>query len=311
MSHTHFHIDPHRIVKNRAYSYGGTSGGYTVALLNYANSGATSLFTTYTDLVKWLDNFREPKLGGKPAISRLLEQAVLSDGNKVDYALGISIGKFHGLPTISHGGADAGFRSFVVWFPNQQLGVAVAGNIGSFNPGSAANKVAALYLEAELEPEAAKPGPVTRTFITVDPATLRTYAGTYPLPRIGQTLVAVAEGGRLLAAGPLQPPMEMKPVSPSRFYVEQLSADVEFTPTTNGGMKVKITQPGAVNEGERATDLLKAESDLTLYAGVYWSDELETQYTFSVNNGKLVASHAHHGIIQFTPGIKDTFSGNK
>jgi hypothetical protein len=52
------------------------------------NVGATSLFTTAPDLVKWLDNFRDPKVGGPKAIARLQEQAVLSSGEKVDYALG-------------------------------------------------------------------------------------------------------------------------------------------------------------------------------------------------------------------------------
>jgi hypothetical protein len=47
------------------------------APLNYANAGATSLFTTAPDLVKWLDNFRDSKVGGAAAIARLQEQTVV------------------------------------------------------------------------------------------------------------------------------------------------------------------------------------------------------------------------------------------
>ena len=64
MTRTHFHQDHRRIVHDRAYSYEKSGEGYQASPLNYANVGATSLFTTAPDLVHWLDNFREPKVGG-------------------------------------------------------------------------------------------------------------------------------------------------------------------------------------------------------------------------------------------------------
>lgn len=307
MTHTHFHLDLHQIVKNRAYSYSGKEGAYENSPLNYANVGATSLFTTATDLTRWLDNFGQPLVGGKAAVARLTEQAVLASGKKIDYALGVSVGKFRGLPTISHSGGDAGFRSYVCWYPDQHFGVAVLSNLGSFNPAREADKVAAVYLGSQMTPE---PPVVKRAFITVDPGILKTFAGAYPLPQIGQTLVVAAEGGKLLAAGPIQPPLEMKAISPSHFYVEALSADVEFTPAPNGGMKVKITQPGAVNEGVRA-DPPKPATDFQAYTGTYWSEELETQYRFAVQDGKLVAFHAHHGVIPLTPKTGDSFRSDQ
>jgi CubicO group peptidase (beta-lactamase class C family) len=310
MTHTHFHQDLDQIVKNRAYSYSKTNTGFANAPLNYANVGATSLFTTATDLTKWLDHFRDPVIGGKAAIARQQEQAVLADGKKIDYALGVSIGKYRGLRTISHSGGDAGFRSYVCWYPDQQLGVAVVSNLASFSPAREANKVAAVYLASQMSPDVALP-PTKRTYVTVDSAILATLAGTYPLPQIGQTLVVVAEGGKLLAGGPIQPPMEMKPLSPSRFYVEPLEAEIEFVSAPSDDMKVKITQPGGVNEGVRTANPPKAEIDLLAYPGVYWSEELETQYTFSIKDGKLIATQAHHGIIHLTPKTKDSFSSDQ
>jgi hypothetical protein len=188
--------------------------------------------------------------------------------------------------------------------------VAVVSNLASFSPAREANKVAAVYLASQMSPDTAPP-PTKRTYVTVDSAVLATFAGTYPLPQIGQTLVVVAEGGKLLAAGPIQPPMEMKPLSPSHFYVEPLEAEIEFVAAASSGMKVKITQPGAVNEGVRTTDPPKTETDLHAYPGVYWSEELEAQYTFSIKDGKLIATQAHHGVIHLTPKTKDSFSSDK
>ena len=88
MKRTHFHDDLKMIVKNRAVSYDRSGSGFENSLLNYENTGATSLFTTAEDLVRWLDNFREPLVGGMAAMERLQEQAVLANGKKISYALG-------------------------------------------------------------------------------------------------------------------------------------------------------------------------------------------------------------------------------
>jgi CubicO group peptidase (beta-lactamase class C family) len=221
MTRTHVHDDPTHVVPGRAYSYSQVNGVFFNSLLNYANYGATSLFTTAPDLCKWLDNFRDPKVGGPTAIARLQEQAVI-DGKPIDYALGVSIGKYRGLRTISHNGADAGFRSAVVWFPDQQLGIAVLANLGNMNPGNLANRVAEVYLESEMQPAAPPPLPPART-----------------------------------------PPPTYEP------------------------------------------------TNLASYAGTYWSDELETQYTIFVRDGKLFADHAHHGEIALTPYAKDEFRSNQ
>jgi hypothetical protein len=42
---------------------------------------------------------------------------------------------------------------------------------------------------------------------------------------------------------------------------------------------------------------------------VYWSDELETQYTILLKGTKLFASQAHHGEIELVMVGKDKFSG--
>jgi CubicO group peptidase (beta-lactamase class C family)/imidazolonepropionase-like amidohydrolase len=220
MTHTHVHDDVTHVVPGRAYSYSLTNGVWFNAPLNYSNAGATSLFTTAPDLCKWLDNFRDSKVGGAKAIARLQEQAII-DGKPIDYALGVSVGKYRGLRTISHGGSDAGYRTFVVWFPDQQLGIAVLANLGNFNPANLANRVAEIYLESEMQPATPPPAPPART-----------------------------------------PPASYEP------------------------------------------------ADLTRYTGTYWSDELETQYTVTLRDGKLIARHMHHGDIALTPTAKDQFHGD-
>jgi hypothetical protein len=212
---------------------------------------------------------------------------------------------------ISHGGGDAGYRSHVAWFPDCDLGVAVVSNLGSFNPNMAALQAAAVYLEEKMTPMPKLPESDKRTYITLKPETLQKYVGVYPLPTIGQTLETVMEEGKLCAGGQIQPPIELKPTGENRFYVEPLLADIEFTPMPDDGMKVKITQPGAVNEGIRTTDDTSNSIDFKEYCGTYWNEELETQYTFFLKEDNLMALHAHHGEFSLMPGMKDSFTSGQ
>ena len=97
----------------------------------------------------------------------------------------------------------------------------------------------------------------------------------------------------------------------SNFDVEALQADLEFIPDPNGGMRVKITQPAGVVEGARTSDPPRAETDFAAYTGTYWSEELETQYTISIGNGRLLATHSHHGVVPLTPKTTGSFRSDQ
>lgn len=119
------------------------------------------------------------------------------------------------------------------------------------------------------------------------------------------------EHGKLCAGGPIQPPIELKATEENTFYVAQLMADIEFISMPDYGMKIKVTQSGVVNEGVRADKKPEDnmnETDLHEYCGKYWSEEVETQYTFFLKDGRLMGAHAHHGEFPMIPVNKDMFS---
>jgi CubicO group peptidase (beta-lactamase class C family) len=313
MAHTHFHIDHRRIVHDRAYSYEKSGSGYEAEPLNYANVGATSLFTTAPDLVHWLDNFRDPKVGGLRAIERMQEQAVLADGKKIDYALGVSIGSHRGLKTISHAGGDAGYRSFVVWFPDQELGVAVLTGLGSFDCAGTAFKVAENVLGDKLAPEPKKAPPLAaaqkqRKYVKVDPQTLKQLAGAYKLDA-GFTANFFEKDGRFMAEVPGQGTQELHPLATNRFFAEIPGGEVEFSAEKDGPMRLKFShEGGATVTGERIASGSSEPKDLEAFQGVYWSEELETEYTIKLKDGKLTAEHIRHGKTELLPAGKDQFT---
>jgi hypothetical protein len=149
-----------------------------------------------------------------------------------------------------------------------------------------------------------------RTFVTLSAEELEQYAGTYPLPKIGQRAVLEVRDGKLLAAGPIQPPLEVRPLGGRKFYLAQLSADVEFVPQDDDGMKIVITQPGAVNEGVRVEPVTLEAAALAQYEGDFWSDEMLTQYTIAARDGKLWLSHLKHGEGPLEPVAPDAFASS-
>lgn len=310
MTRTHFHDDHRRIVHDRAYSYEKTGEGYQASPLNYANAGATSLFTTASDLVRWLDNFRDPKVGGRAGIDRLQEQAVLADGKKIDYALGVSVGQFRGRKTISHGGGDAGYRSFVLWVPELELGVAVVSGLASFNSGEVAHKVARVFLGEKSSPEDAKPSPAaaeSRRYITLAPDVLGQYVGHYKL-EIGMETDIRLQAGKLMADVAGAQPQELRALATNRFYLEQLGGEVEFLTEKEGRCRLVVKHDGATIKGERTDLAPQKTASPEEFQGIYWSDELETEYTIVFKNGKLTAEHIRHGEIGLDPAGKDRFS---
>ena len=44
------------------------------------------------------------------------------------------------------------------------------------------------------------------------------------------------------------------------------------------------------------------------FQGVYWSEELETEYTIKLRDGKLTAEHIRHGTLELLPAAPDQFA---
>jgi hypothetical protein len=63
MNNTHFHDDYREIVKNQSYSYSRIdSAHYSNSILIYSTVGATSLFTSVTDMYRCISNFYDHPL---------------------------------------------------------------------------------------------------------------------------------------------------------------------------------------------------------------------------------------------------------
>jgi CubicO group peptidase (beta-lactamase class C family) len=156
MKNTLFFDDHERIVENRSNSYYSSGEGYKKRILSYANAGATSLFTTVEDLSLWAQNFENVKVGNDNVMKMMNQKFVLNNGDTIDYAFGQEITKYKGLTNYAHGGGDAGFRTFLLRFPEQHFSVSLFSNYASVNTYELSHLIADIYLENEFNPEQKK-----------------------------------------------------------------------------------------------------------------------------------------------------------
>jgi CubicO group peptidase (beta-lactamase class C family) len=313
MNDTHFHDDHQLVVPNRAYSYARREDRYRKSVLSYANVGATSLFTTVEDLAKWETNLDDGRVGGPAVIQAVHTRGVLNNGDTLSYAFGLGIGEHRGLRTVGHSGGDAGFRSYVVRYPEEDFAVVILSNLGDFSPSSMARRVGDIYLADRLEEEAPEPAAEPesdRPAVEVDPAIYDDYAGDY---QFGPEVVTVfRDGDRLWARQPGQPRVEFIPESDTRFFVPARNAYVTFERDETGEASRFIATVGEERiEGLRVEPFAPDESELTEYTGKYHSEELGTTYTLVVREGGLVATHVRHDPIPLSPATTaDVFSGD-
>jgi CubicO group peptidase (beta-lactamase class C family) len=147
MPSTHFRDDHAEIVKNIAYGYVEEEGRFRLSITNFDTVGATSLLTSVRDLARWDENFDSGLVGGQPFLDQMLQRGILNDGQQLQYAFGLLVDSYRGSSIVFHAGADAGYRSELIRFPEQRLAVACLANVASIDPSTMARRVADIYLE--------------------------------------------------------------------------------------------------------------------------------------------------------------------
>ncbi len=312
MNHTLFYDDHEKIVKNRTYSYYLDITGFKKSVLNYANVGATSLFTTVEDLSLWALNFSEIKIGNAEIFTTMNTPAVLNNGKEFEGALGQFVGKYKGLNEISHGGGDAGFRSYLTRFPDQEFSVIVFSNSATFNAGGIAHQIADIYLKEQIETEDKDDEPgseINEEDIVLDNKALNLYVGDFEL-QPGTILSVIEKNGQLLgkATGPY---VKLNPLSSTVFAAEGVDIKLEFILNDNNKADlIKVYQGEQIQEARRLEPFDKTSVNLSDFSGVFFSEELSTGYEFKVQGDKLVAHHSRLSDIKLVPLKKDVFSGD-
>jgi CubicO group peptidase (beta-lactamase class C family) len=295
------------VLPNRAtgYSRTGTEGWRINHAWNFQMGGDGQVITSVEDLAKWDGNFYEPVVGGQGLLDRLHTRGVLSNGDTISYALGLSLDQYRGLPRVQHGGSWAGFRSQLTQFPEQRTSIVIECNRSDANPGAFATAVADLLL-GDVFPE---PPPLRRAGapaareatgaappeVAPAPEILARWAGAYRhevrpeyrffVVREGALWLDAGEGTRLVA------------LSDSSFRAPGGGATFVFHATSEG---VRLEAPGTTLL--RAPDYDPSAMELAGFAGRYASDELDAVFEIEVDGPGLTLRRPRNDPVSLRPG---------
>lgn len=311
MAQTHFHMDAAHIDPGRAYSYEKDGEGFKTSLLNYSTAGATSLFTTVGDLLKWQYNFTTHQLGGDAAAAMMLQPGVLNGGEKLTYASGVDVGKYKGLDTISHGGSDAGFRSVSIYVPSERFGVAVFSNLASASAQGLGQSVVDIYLPDKLS-EAPADGPhlpqdYSRPVLAVDSNELEKLDGNFIHQDSGDMLTFSTFQDEFRVIIPGDPAIPLFKSNPNVF--SPMSAPAWMTFTFQNENAVRWTTAGGDDRVlERVGEKDESREYLAGLAGTYYSAELDVFYRFRVTDNGLVLRRPKNDERILRPTFRDGFA---
>lgn len=306
MRATHFHDDYTMVVRGRASAYARRkdSPAWHVAIPNFDTYGATSLFTTVGDLLKWQDNFRTLKVGDAALFQRMQTAAVLTSGTPVGEALGLYVAKYRGASVVEHGGADAGYRAYTGRFPDQGLAIAIACNASTASPQVIARAMA----DAILTDQLTQVEPVSRKERKFSPAELASYAGFYINPITSAMIELSAVDGQLVQGEKGGPALGQ--IGEGRYQALAATDSFEFVEGKQAGLQRYLPNRAPVFYA-RHQPSTSTPAQLAAYTGDYASEELNNvRYRLSIKDGQLVARIGTAEPVVVKELFKDTFTFN-
>jgi hypothetical protein len=184
--------------------------------------GDGGMYSTVDDMLRWAAAFERPEFSS--LLSRVQQPGTLKNGRAIanGYGMGLAQGTFRGVPTVSHGGSLAGYRTNFVRLPEEKLTVVTLCNNATANVGRLTEMVAELYAPTGmLPPAAATVAPIAPAVVPTAPAAVATAAAPPQAPaptaiprELGQALAGAYYSAELeatyrIVAGPDAVMLEM------------------------------------------------------------------------------------------------------
>jgi len=302
MENTRWREDHRTVVPGRASAYSGT------LMTGFRNDhpftrviGSGGLLTTVGDFLRW-EAALQAGTGPWGAVRDSLERVGrLNDGTELTYGLGVGVSRWRGVRAVSHTGSTGGYRAALARYPEQQVAVALLCNLGTINPGTVANRVAALALGPALA--AVEPDPAG---VPVEPSVLAGLEGAWFAPRTEEVLVLSLRNGVLTDSVETT---ALIPLAPDRFRGRGSAWTVTVTPAVGGPVRLRVEAPNT-----RAIDFVRVErprpdsAALAALAGIYRSSELDARVRLFVTRDTLRLDRGWDRPVSLIPLYRDGFS---
>lgn len=298
LRHTQWRDDYRRIVPDRSTAYDATEDGWEINRPIENVHGNGGILTTVGDLGIWGQALEDGRVGGPEFVRMMHEQGHLNDGSEIVYAAGLRVEPFAGVRSVTHTGSTAGYRAFRGTYPDQDLYVSMLCNASNAPTSGNGEAVARVYLGDE----ARSPTPHTAVRVTDGPP-LSAFAGLYADPVTGNTRELEVEEGALRDGR-----TTLMRAGSQEFVVEVGSRRYLFDASGGRVTGFEIDDWEYTNQRfERVQPWTPTTTELREYVGRYRSDEAETTYRVSVDDGALTVWRRPNDTWTLEPIYDDAF----
>lgn len=279
--------------------------------------GAGGIYSTVEDLQTWVQNYATPQVGSAEIFGEMMTSYVLTDGEETGYGYGLFIDEQRGLRRVHHGGADVAHRSQLVYYPEINAGITTQSNHAGFDSNVAFQLAAAFFADA-MESEDDESGESEEGEFdpkAYDPEDFDDYVGRYALDAVSTFILTFTrEDDTFYTQATGQQQIEIMPTSDSTFTLTVVEASVIFHRNEEGEVDGLTLNQNGQNHATRLDDDEAAAWEPTVenladFQGQYFSEELETFYTLTLEDEALVVHHRRLDDANLTAGEEDTFSG--
>ena len=300
MTRTSWRDDFTRVVADRSIAYDVTPGGISMDMPFENVFGNGGLLTTVSDLLKWNENAVNATVGGRSLIELQRDTMRLTSGAKIEYALGLRVSSWKGVPEVSHSGATAGYRAWLAQYPgNRNLSVAVLCNAANAAAPTLGHQVADLFLET------APPNSRAGDSAGAPEGWARPFVGLYVDERRNDVLSIEMDNGQVRATG-LGP---LTWISSDSLGVTGSAARIDVNRNAGGAVAgLRVIAGGETVPMRRVESARPSPAQLAAFAGEYVSDEVELSLRVTVEEGRLVIHRRPAATFPLSPTYADAFT---
>ena len=305
MEGTTFRDDLTESIPGAAFSYERRSDGrFERALDNEAAPGPGSLLISAEDMARWLAA-SQSRTPGEETWTNMAEPGKLADGRPLNYAAGLIVGSYRGLPILHHSGRWAGFRGETVFFPDERMAIAVLTNNFGIDPTKLSRRVADIYLEGRLGPVQAHPA----ALVNIKAEALDQLVGRYWL--MGERIIQITcRENRLFAQLPGDFNWEVFPESDDTFVYRGVDAKIQFERAGTGpAQKLTYWQGSYAMPAERIPAGTWSPAAPQEFCGLYYSEELDSVLEVKLGEKGLSIPFIRRSDLFLVPVAEDSFAG--
>jgi CubicO group peptidase (beta-lactamase class C family) len=295
MTNSSWRDDYQRIVPGRAQAYSRQGNGpwrLNMPFMNvYGNGG---MLTTVGDWMKWNAMLDSHSLG-PPLVAALKTRGVLNDGRKIAYALGLVVDTYKGLKDVSHGGATAGYQTFLARYPDNKVSVGVMCNGTSPSAG---------LIAANITDEIFGPYPQTaRTEpAKVSDDELKRFVGVWRNEKTHAPARFVVENGVARWSG-----ARLVPMGGGQFTVGDNQLKFTFDKDGKPVSAETVDTDGEVRRFAPEKEWTPTPADLASLKGDWFSEEAGATFTVAIDGDKAFIKQRPSTSLPMQPIYKDHF----